>query len=210
VKILVLGGTGPTGRHVIDEALDAGHEVTALVRNAAKLQPRDRLTVVTGSPANAAELEAALAGKDALISVLGPSSNKADPICADAAVAAVAAMKKLGVRRVVWLSASGVGDSRQAMNRTSFVFGRIILPLFLSKPYANHERAENTLRESGLDWTIVRPVLLVDASTGQPATAYEGDGPVPRVKIARNDVARWLIAQLGSGDYVRKLPLLYA
>jgi uncharacterized protein YbjT (DUF2867 family) len=210
MKLLVLGGTGGTGKHVIESALESGHEVTALVRDPAKVATKhDKLTVIKGNAASAADLASALAGKDAVISALGPRT-KTDPICAEAAAALVEAAKPAGVRRIVWISASGVGDSRAAMNATSFVFGRIIIPLFLTKQYTNHERAENTLRASDLDWTVVRPLQLVDKSTGKPVTAQTGSGKVAGLKIARSDVARWLVEEAGARAHVRSTPMLFA
>jgi uncharacterized protein YbjT (DUF2867 family) len=210
MKLALLGATGATGRWVLDKALADGHEVAALARDPAKLDPaRAGLRVVKGSAASASDVEQIVRGADAVIGTLGPR-QKADPICVQAAEATVSAMKSVGVKRVVWLSASGVGDSRPTINRSSFVFGRIIIPLFLKVPYANHEKAEETFRASGLDWTVLRPLQLVDKPTGNPVAVHDGDGPLKGLAIARQDLAAFILRTAGGAEYVGRMPLVYA
>jgi len=154
-------------------------------------------------------VEPVVRGQDAVVSTLGPRAN-ADPVCAEAAEVLAGAMKKEGVKRVVWLSAGGVGDSAPQITRASFVFGRIIMPLFLRKPYANHLRAEETLHASGLEWTVVRPLQLVDEPTGRTATAVPVDGQVGGLKIARRDVAAFMLREVTERAWVGQMPVLYA
>jgi putative NADH-flavin reductase len=209
MKLLILGGTGGTGKHLVELALDRGHDVTMLVRDPAAVTVKNaKLEVVRGRATVLAELAPAVAAKDAVLSTLGPRSNK-DTVCADTAVALVAAMKQHGVERVIWLSASGVGDSKQTAIDMSFVFGRIIMPLFLKHPYANHEKAEETLRASGLKWTVLRPLQLVDKPTGKPATATLPGSKPGSLKIARRDVAAYMLDELASGGHVHQMPLLW-
>ncbi len=208
MKLLVLGATGATGQHVVHKALDAGHEVTVLVRDASKIT-NPQVTVVTGRVSQGADLVKVVSGQDAVISALGPRVQK-DPICAEAAEAVVQAMKQAHVTRLVWMSAAGVGDSAGPVTRASFIFGRIILPLFLKRAYANHLRAEQTVRASALDWTIVRPVQLVDVLTGNAVTANLGDTKLLGLKIARADVAGFLVQEVVEKKYVRQLPMLHA
>ena len=212
MKLLVLGATGATGRHLVTLALAEGHDVTALVRDPASMTTKHtKLTVVKGRATVAAELEPVVAGHDAVLSVLGPRT-KTDAVCAEAAGATVGAMKKHGVKRVVWLSAGGVGDSAPPIIAASFVFGRIIMPLFLKKPYANHFRAEETLRASDLEWTVLRPLQLVDAPTGNPTTATLPSAKLESktLKIARQDVAAYMLAELEARTFVRQMPLVSA
>jgi putative NADH-flavin reductase len=210
MKLLVLGATGATGKHVVEQALRAGHEVRVLVRDPLKVIASDpKLTVVKGDVTAAADIEKVVAGVDAVISVLGPRA-KTDPVCAKAAAATIEAMNKASVKRVVWLSAGGVGDSRTAINNSSFVFGRIILPLLLAKPYANHLAAEEAMRASNLDWTVLRPLQLVDTSTGSPVKTQLGDGKVAGLKIARSDLATFIIDEAANPKHLRAMPLVFA
>lgn len=209
MKILILGATGATGQHLVKQALSAGHAVTAIVRDPAKVPTQPNLTIVKGDVNSATDLEPLMRGQDAVISALGPRA-KGDPICATSSVATVTAMKKAGLKRVVWLSAGGVGDSRAAITKASFVFGNIILPLFLAKAYANHLIAEDTLKASGLDWTVLRPVQLVDKKTGNPAAAAPLGTPPPGLKISREDVAAFMLNELECAAHLRTMPILYA
>src|ERR1700677_5137897 len=169
MKVLILGGTGATGRHLCEQAAAAGHAVTALVRDsaAAKLSCPG-VTIRQGQPTSEADVTAAVAGNDAVLSALGPRQGS-DPVCVGAAQAVIAAMKKQGVKRLLWLSAGGAGDSAPQIIRASFVFRRIIMPVSPRKPYANHTRAEELIHASGLDFTVVRPVQLVDGPTNGTA-----------------------------------------
>jgi len=208
LKILVLGATGATGQHVVQKALDGGHQVTVLIRDASKVT-NPQVTVVTGRASSVADLAKVFGGQDAVVRALGPRAQK-DPICAEAAEAVVQAMKEAHVSRLVWISAAGVGDSAGPVTRASFIFGRIIMPLFLKHTYANHLRAEQTLRASALEWTIVRPVELVDKPTGNAVTANLGETRLLGLKIARADVASFLVREVAENKYVRQLPLLHA
>ena len=212
MKLLILGGTGGTGRQLVEQALAAGHDVTALVRDptTAGLAAHAKLTLVKGRATDAGEIAAAVAGHDAVLSALGPRKNM-DPISAEAAKATVEAMKRQGVKRLVWLSAGGVGDSAPQLVRESFVFGKIIMPLFLKHPYANHAIAEDIVRGSGLDYTIVRPVQLVDKKTAGTLTAVPiGDAKVHGLKISRHDVAAWMLGEVTANKFVGAAPILHA
>jgi putative NADH-flavin reductase len=210
MKVLILGGTGATGRHLCEQAAAAGHAVTALVRDsaAAKLSFQG-VAIRQGRPTSEADVTAVMAGNDAVLSALGPRQG-GDPVCVGAAQAVIAAMKKQGVKRLIWLSAGGVGDSAPQIIRASFVFGRIIMPLFLRGPYANHARAEELIRSSALDFTVVRPVQLVDGPTNRKAVAVPiGTQTLGSLKVARSAVAAFMVEELAARNFVGQMPLLH-
>ena len=211
MKVLILGATGATGRQLVEQALAGGHEVTALVRDPAKADlAHAKLRLVKGRATESGDVAGVVAGQDAVLSALGPRT-KSDPVCAEAAQAVVDAMKRPGVKRLVWLSAGGVGDSAPQLTRASFVFGRIIMPLFLRKPYAHDARAEAIVRASGLDWTVVRPLQLVDEPTGGKITAVPiGEGKVSGLKIARRDVAAFMLEEMTARAHAGAMPILHA
>jgi nucleoside-diphosphate-sugar epimerase len=130
-------------------------------------------------------------------------------VCVGAAQAVIAAMKKQGVKRLIWLSAGGVGDSAPQIIRASFVFGRIVMPLFLRKPYANHARAEELIRLSGLDFTVVRPVQLVDGPNGKAVAVPIGAETLGSLKVARSAVAAFMVEELAARKFVGQMPLLH-
>ena len=158
MRVTVFGATGRTGREVVARALAAGMEVTAYVRDPARLDPGSPgVAVVTGTLLDDARLADALAGRDAAVSALGVGRPlRTDPEVVEGVRRIVAAMEAAGVGRLVYLSFVGVRDSRP---RSGLVI-RHVLSRVVRNEAADHERKEAIVRASGLDWTIVRPPLL--------------------------------------------------
>jgi uncharacterized protein YbjT (DUF2867 family) len=209
MKVLVVGATGKIGRHAVDEALEHGHDVTALTRDRERITPQhDRLRVVEGDIRAVEAVDAAVRGQDAVISCLGTTDRHDATLRADGVRNVIRAMRSEGVRRLVVMSALGVGDSRDEVRRYSFFFGRVIMPLFLRRPFGDMARMEEEARQSGLDWVIVRPTELSDeAPTRPPRAELSGEGkgkPVPRAAVAS-----FMVEQLASDTYVGKSPSLY-
>jgi len=213
MKILSLGANGAVGRLVLDDLLRANHEVTALVRNAPAMSRKDpRLTVVQGDPANAADLEMLLAGQDAVVSTLGARTNKRTTLRTDVARNLVAGLKKHGVRKLVWLDAAGVGSSKEFVQRSSFFFGRIIMPLFLNHMYEDATGADGLIQKSGCASVIVRPMSFTNgAKTGNISVITDMSLTVKlRLRIARAEVAAFLVEQVVKDDYVGRMPVIYS
>jgi putative NADH-flavin reductase len=212
MKILSLGANGAVGQLALDDLLRANHEVTALVRDLSTMQTKDpRLTIVRGEPTNAAELEDVLAGHDAVLSTLGARANKKTTLRADVARNLSAGMQKHGVRKLVWLDAAGVGSSKEFVQRSSFFFGRIIMPLFLNHMYEDAAVADALIEKSGCDWVIVRPMSFTHgARTGNLSVITDMSRTVKvRLRIARADVAAFLVEQVVRNDYVRQMPVIF-
>jgi len=212
MKILLLGANGAVGRLALDDLLKANHEVTALVRNTSTLQRKHpQLTVVQGEPTNAADLEKLLAGQHAVLSTLGVRKNKRTTVRTDVARNLVAGMKRHGVRKLVWLDGAGVGSSQEFVQRSSFFFGRIIMPLFLNHMYADAAVADALIEKSGCDWVIVRPMSFTNnAKTGCVTVITDMSRSVKvRLRIARADVAAFLVEQVVRNDYVRQMPVIF-
>jgi putative NADH-flavin reductase len=212
MKILVLGANGAVGQLAVEELLNANHDVKALVRNASTLQRKHpRLTVVQGEPTNAADLENVLAGQDAVLSTLGARTNKKTTLRADVATNVIAGMKKHGVRKLVWLDGAGVGSSKKFVERSSFLLGRIIMPLFLDNMYEDAAVADAIIEKSDRDWVIVRPMSFTNnAKTGNVSVVTDMSLTVPlRLRMARADVAAFLVEQVLNDDYVGQMPIIY-
>ncbi|MFP1625205.1 NAD(P)-dependent oxidoreductase [Streptomyces sp. 5K101] len=113
MKLLILGATGPTGRHVVDLALEAGDTVTVMARRPeAMADLADRVKVVAGDATSHTDVAQAMAGQDVVISALGRSTSvRADDLFRRAAAAVIGAAEDGGVSRLVWLSSFGVGDT---------------------------------------------------------------------------------------------------
>jgi uncharacterized protein YbjT (DUF2867 family) len=202
-RILVLGATGGTGRHVVEQAAAMDLEVTALVRSPANLPATNRpLRVVTGDiRTDVSTVRAAYAGQDAVISVLGVGKSfKSGGLIARAASVIVAAMREHGVRRLVFTSAFGVGATWQDIP----LVPRLFVKTLLRDVYADKAAGEQVIRNSGLDWTIVYPAGLTDGP--RTGTARVGErlklSGFPRV--SRGDVATVLLQQLDDRRFVGK------
>jgi putative NADH-flavin reductase len=213
MKILVLGANGAVGQLALDELLNENHEVKALVRNASTLQRKhSRLTVVQGEPTNAADLENVLAGQDAVLSTIGARTNKKTTLRADVAANVIAGMKKHGVRKLVWLDGAGVGSSKKFVQRSSFLLGRIIMPLFLDNMYEDAAVADAIIEKSDCDWVIVRPMSFANnAKTGNVAVVTDMSLTVRLpLRMTRADVAAFLVEQVFKDDYVGQMPVIYS
>jgi putative NADH-flavin reductase len=160
VKLLVLGGTGGTGRHVVTQALEAGHDVTVLSRDRSKVaMPHERFRIVDGDVKNAATLGDAMRGQDAVVSAIGRGKSfKSENLIAESVPGIIAAMKQNAVRRLIFTSALGVGDTY----RDSPLLPRIFFRTLLRGIYADKLIGDQLIRKSGLDWTIAQPVVLTD------------------------------------------------
>ncbi|SHN01948.1 NAD(P)-dependent oxidoreductase [Actinacidiphila paucisporea] len=209
MRIAVFGSTGATGRQVVAQALAAGHEVTAFVRDPAKAPPaRDGLRIAVGQvTSDQAAVTAAVSGADAVVSALGTERNlqglRSPTVMAQATPRIVRAMEEAEVGRLVWLSGLGVGDTMAqvpALPRLAYrVLGRV---------YADKAAGEQLLRRSSLDWTLVYPVMLTNgARTGRyrHGERLELRG-VPTV--SRADVADFVLGRVTAGDYLRKIAVI--
>ncbi len=161
-SLTIFGASGRTGRQLVDQALAAGDQVTAVVREASRLPLRhDRLRVVPADVMDPAAIVPAVTGADAVISVLGPHSRH-DTINAAAVRSALKAMEITGVRRIVALSAAPLADPDPADTLPYRLVLRPLVRAFLKDHYADLAAMEDALRHSDTDWTVVRPPKLTD------------------------------------------------
>jgi uncharacterized protein YbjT (DUF2867 family) len=205
MKVLVIGATGATGSIAVRRLLEAGHQVTAFVRDPAKFtQAHERLRVAVGHARDAASLDAAVAGQDAVLAAFGPRSLKRDNLQETLDLNLSAAMRKQGVRRLVNLSAMGAGDSRPL---APWLFRSVILPLLLKQVFADKERGEAVLLDSGLEVVNVRPGRLLNRPSKGPLRASL-DGRGLSSMVTREDLAAFMVDQLAKPDWVGKSPLV--
>jgi uncharacterized protein YbjT (DUF2867 family) len=206
MKLTIFAATGNVGRQVLEQAVAAGHDVTAVVRDPAKLSGAGRGTgavrVVTADLAtpDPAALESAVQGADAVLSGLGPRSNSDAGIAAQGTRAIVEAMQAAHARRIVVISAAPVGTvpspGRPKPPKHDPGDGFFMRHLFshvagaaFAKVYADLAAMEDILRGGGLEWTVIRPPKLTDKPlTGRYRTAsgqnIRGGWSVPRADVA--------------------------
>ena len=207
MKIAIFGGTGRTGKHVVEQALAKGFEVKVLARTPSKLViENDALTVIEGDISDEKTVEETINGVDAVISVLGPTSNEPVFEVSCGMEHILAAMKKDGVRRLIISAGAGVGDPKDEPKFINHLIN-FLLKLMAKNVLDDMSRTVKLVRESDLDWTVVRmPMLTDDPKTGHVKVGYVGKGTGPR--ISRADAAEFLLAQLDNETYLRKSPVI--
>jgi uncharacterized protein YbjT (DUF2867 family) len=200
MNITIFGATGTIGRLVVEQALADGHDVTTFTRDAARVTAEhDRLQVVEGDVTDPAACLPAVKDADAVIVALG--AGRKGGVREAGTRAVVAAMKQAGVGRLVCQSTLGVGSSRPNLN---LVWKYVMFGALLRPAYADHMRQERAVEESDLDWTIVRPSAFADQSPGPVRHGFGGSESGLRLKIARADVAAFLLAQVEDETYLRR------
>ena len=203
MKLIVLGASGGTGLQIVRQALERGHDVTALVRSAERLNGfKDRISVRQGDLLDPAELERAIRGRDAVMSAFGPRVpiSKADAnLLQRFAMALTTAMPRAGVKRAV-------------VESVAFLFKNSVLPpvyllgrLFFSQVVADTSAMERIFAESELDWTMVRPPELTDKALTGKYRVREEHLPFFGFTISRADVADFMIKAVENHSSVRKV-----
>ena len=207
MKLTIFGATGRTGQHLVKQAIAAGHDVTVLARNPAKLTFQDpRLTVVQGDVQDAAQVARAVTGAEAVISVLGPAGKTPVFEVSQGMRLILTAMHEQGVRRLVISTGAGVGDPNDAPKLFNHVMNAL-LKVAAGNVYEDMRRTVELVRASDLDWTVVRvPMLTDDAPTGLIKVGYVGKGMGAR--ITRADLADFMLRQLGDKTYLRQAPAI--
>jgi uncharacterized protein YbjT (DUF2867 family) len=142
-----------------------------------------------------------------VISALGTKMSpfKEVTLLSTATDALVRAMNTRGVTRLVAITGLGAGDSR---GHGGFMFDRVILPLLLRNVYADKDRQEAIVRRSGLDWTLVRPMVLTNKPLTDNIRAQVDLELVHGGSISRGDVARFVVHELVAKQWVGQAPLI--
>jgi putative NADH-flavin reductase len=197
VKIAVFGATGRTGRLITAGALERGHVVTALVREPARLGAlRERVHVVQGDVLDGGAVSDAVDGQDAVLVALGVATKKSDPAVSSlGTLNVIRSMQRYGARRLVVLSAGGTQPGRDP--NLPWLYERVVKPLFLHAAYADLRRMETSVRQSQLDWTIVRVSGRLTDEPPRGEYRVEPGYSIPGGRrIARADVAELMLDQL--------------
>lgn len=216
MRLTIVAATGGIGRHLLDQAVAAGHDVTAVVRNPRKLSSTEVAVVATDlADVDPAALRTAVDGADAVLSGLGARTRSEAGVAWRGTQALAAAMQATGVRRIVVVSAAPIGTVRSPGRPKpprhdpgdGFFMRHLAAPIVkrvLREHYADLARMEDVLRESGLDWTVVRPPRLTDkALTGAYRTAVE-QNPRRGLVISRADVAHYMLDALDRPETIKR------
>lgn len=206
-KIPVLGATGGNGRLIVAHALARGHQVTALVRSPEKAGDLKGARLVVGDVRDENALREAVKGQGAVVSALGTPASpfREVTLLSTATRALVKAMKAERISRLVCITGMGAGDSA---GHGGFLFDSVIFPLLLKKVYADKNRQEAIVRDSGLDWVLVRPSVLNNKPGRNTIRALTDLSGFHAGTISREDVATFVLDQLQADTWLHRSPLI--
>lgn len=211
MKIVIFGAAGSTGRVLVEQALEKGYAVTAFDRQTQALITiqNPKLSIVQGDIFNADQVEAAIAGQDAVLCVLGVRPGVTIPVCSKGTENIIAAMQKVGVKRFICQSAFVVAALDGERREVSWILP-LSLKLFpkVRSMFADKVIQEREVQQSDLDWIIVRPATLTD---GPKTGNYKAGVPLSiglNAKISRADVADFLLKQVVDDTYLHRVPRL--
>ncbi|WP_027077274.1 NAD(P)-dependent oxidoreductase [Maribacter antarcticus] len=204
MKLLLLGATGRTGKHVLNYALEKGYHVSCLARKPERLPTHHNLSVFEGNPTNSVDLQKAMEGCKAVVSVLNisrisdfPWANLRTPktFLSDSMANLIALAEKNTINKFVLCSAWGVRETR---NDIPFWFRWTIKYSNIKYAYLDHEKQEELLRKSNINHTIVRPVGLTNFNKKIDILESKNNEPKPQLFISRKAVATFLVGCLDS------------
>jgi putative NADH-flavin reductase len=216
MKLTIFAATGGIGRQALEQAVAAGHDVTAVVRDPTKLSRDVQVVKADLEAPDPAALELAVEGADAVLSGLGPRSKKDAGIASQGTLAIVRAMQAVGTRRLVVISAAPVGTVASPDHPRppkhdpgdGFLVRHVLSPLVKATfgwHYADLALMEDIVRDSGLDWTVIRPPRLTNKGlTGTYRTAY-GQNLRRGLLISRADVAHLMLGVLDQPETIKEI-----
>ncbi len=200
MKVLVIGAAGKTGRAVVEQAVAAGHQVTAFVHNANEYKVSD-VRVIEGDAANTVAMDAAVLGQDAVLDTIGDKTPyKTTTLESSAANTIIASMQRNGVRRLVVTSMLGEGDSKANIP----IYERLLLATLLRGADKDKAAMESAVEASGLDWVILRPAFLTDDPAKGNIRVFAAETGEKAHKITRADVASFMVAQVSNNEYLHQ------
>jgi uncharacterized protein YbjT (DUF2867 family) len=208
VKVLIIGASKGIGLATTKAALAAGYDVRAFARSAAAMTLSDPLLEkVQGDATRPQDVEAALAGVDAVIITLGVGLGeliKPVHLFSDATCVIVAAMTEKSVKRLVCVTGFGAGDSRASIG----LLQRAPFQIVFGRAYDDKTRQEDLIKQSGLDWTIGRPGVLLNGPKSSRYKVLRDPSSWRNGIISRASVADFLVKQIEDRTYLHAAPVL--
>ena len=215
MKVLLLGATGRTGKLILNNLLQRGHHVNAIVRDASKINfSSDYLQVFVGSTLNESLLDKATEGCQAVISALNISRKNDFPwsrlrtpktLMSDTVEKLLPILNSRNIKRIIIISAWGANETRKHL---PWWFSWLIKNSNINYGYLDHERQEKLLARKGLDWTAIRPAGLVNMAANKPVKISLNNSPKPSLIISRKAVANFAVDILEQADLIRLAPTI--
>lgn len=198
--LVVFGATGKTGKEIVKQLLARGHKVTAFARDPSKMTiEHSDLKITSGNVFDLNAVARAIQGQDAVICALGTNDLGRTTVRSEGTANIIKAMKENHVNRLIVISAMGIAESWSTLS----LVNKLFFVTLLRNTRQDHEEQEVLVKESGLDWTILRPSGLTDA----PRTESYAIGENIQAKtsrIARADVAHAIIQEIHDGSFMHK------
>jgi len=203
MKVIIFGASGSIGRNLVSQALEQGHAVTAFVRDPARLgMQHARLSIALGDVLNAESVQKAVAGHEAVMCTIG--AGRRGGVRAEGTRNIIAAMKAAGVKRLICQSTLGIGES---WNNLNAFWKYLMFGLFIRQAFLDHVEQEKLVRQSDLDWSIIRPAAFTDGElTGRYRHGFPANATDTRLEISRADVADFMLKNLVDNTYLHKTP----
>ena len=207
MKLLIIGTTRGIGLQLLEQALQVGHAVTALVRDPQKIpKQHDGLRVIQGDILDPESVQSAMAEQEAVCVTIGIGITwKPVTVFSQGTRNVLEAMRRQGVRRLICITGIGAGDSK---GHGGFLYDRLFNPLLLKTIYADKDRQEALIRASETEWTIVRPGFLTNGPLTKEFQVINDVTGVTSGKISRADVVHFILDELAANRYVGQTPLL--
>ena len=206
MKILIIGGSGKTGKQLVKQGLEAGHEVTVLLRKPHKLGMHDqRLIKIKGDVLKPETMDQAFKDQDAVLCSLGHKRFFIKTqILSKGTANIIRAMQKNGVKRIICITALGINDSRYKLGVYYTLF---TIPFILYFYFKDKAKQERLIEQSSLDWTIVRPAQYIPGRKREKYKHGEKVGHYILTKlISRADVAHFMLNELHNSNYLHQKP----
>jgi len=207
-RVLIIGASKGIGLETTRRALELGHEVRAMARSAPRIGlSNPKLEKVRGDALESQDVEAALSGVDVVIQTLGVTLGdlfRPVRLFSDATRVLVAAMEAHGIKRLISVTGFGAGDSRTSIN----CLQRVPFQILFGPAYDDKGVQESLIKDSSLDWTIVRPGVLTGGRRTGSFNVLDQPSQWRNGFISRSDVAEFLVRQIEDPTYVRKAPVI--
>jgi putative NADH-flavin reductase len=202
MKIAIFGASGRTGLLTVYQALEKGHQVTAFARKSSSVTiQHKKLQVVQGDILEYDKVKQAVEGTDVVISALGVESRKPTTVLSEGTRNILKAMEECKVNRIICMSSAGILG-----NDAGFLFGKIIMPLFLKQVFIDKVRQMKLIMATNFEWVIIRPTGLTDApKTGKYKITM---GPPVSLRVPRADVADFMLKLMTDKQYDHQLPAI--
>lgn len=213
--LLVLGGSGRTGVHVLAHAAARGHRVRALVRNPDAVRAPAGVELIAGTPSNIGDIRTAAQGTEAVISTLNNARASDNPwakpvsppmFMTDATRNVLTVMGEQNIRRIVINSTMGAGDDWARIGRMARLFVNISN---IKAGFVDHTGVDELVRASDTDWTLARAVALTDKPADGPVRAAEAGTEKPGMRINRADLAAFLVDTVEQGAWIHQAPIVW-